>query len=358
MAGTFEYFDQQMMSGLQSVTSGQMAQYSSWMMGLAGSAVTVYVLVKGYQTMAGKMQTPLADLAWDLARLAIIFSFVANINGYLDSVISAISGLKEGFSGGDSIWQMLDSLLDKAQTLAKTLHDLDDSTVIKDQGLTAQFCVWLGVMAMMLVCAFVSLSAEVIIMLLSITAPVFIFFLAWGALRSMFEKWLQNIFAAILTIMFAALSLRIVVTYLNSVLQQATAGAQATNIVTLGAQVCLAGIGAGMFIWISAKLASSLAGASATATLQGMASMGVAAAGFGAASQISKAVSGSKDGANSQLKGWAAGNAGHQAAPEGGAAGFRASQLRQYAVKQMQERAEKSLAASSANVIQARFGSK
>lgn len=339
MAGTFEYFDQQMMSGLESVTSGQMAQYSSWMMGLAGSAVSVYVLVKGYQTMAGKIQTPLPDLTWDLARLAIIFSFVANLDGYLDSVISAITGLKEGFSGGDSIWQMLDSLLDKTQTLAKTLHDLDDSTVVKDEGMVAQFCVWIGVMAMMMICAFVSLSAEVIIMLLSISAPVFIFCLAWGALRSMFERWLQNIFGAILTIMFAALSLRIVITYLNNVLTQATAGAQATNIVTLGAQVCLAGFAAAMFIWIAAKLATSLAGASATATLQGMAAMGVGVAAGVAGVQLSKAVSGSKDGAKAQGKGWDAGNSGKKNVPAGGAAGYRAAQLRQYAIRQMQERA-------------------
>lgn len=339
MAGTFEYFDQQMMSGLESVTSGQMAQYSSWMMGLAGSAVTVYVLVKGYQTMAGKIQTPFADLTWDLARLAIIFSFVANLDGYLDSVISAINGLKEGFSGGESIWQMLDSLLDKAQTLAKTLHDLDDSTVVKDEGMVAQGCVWLGVMAMMMICAFVSLSAEVIILLLSISAPVFIFCLAWGALRSMFERWLQNIFGAILTIMFAALSLRIVVTYLNNVLTQATAGAQATNIVTLGAQVCLAGFAAAMFIWIAAKLATTLAGASATATLQGMAAIGVGAAAAVAVSQISKGFSGSKGGGGQKQGGQdAGGNTGSKNGASGGS-GNRSAQMRQSAIRQMQERA-------------------
>ncbi|MDH8137272.1 type IV secretion system protein, partial [Klebsiella pneumoniae] len=68
----------------------------------------------------------------------------------------------------------------------------------------------------------VSMIAEVMILLLSITAPIFIFCLMYGFLRTMFNNWLQNIFAAILTIMLSALSLRIVVNYLNLVLTKAT----------------------------------------------------------------------------------------------------------------------------------------
>ncbi|MFO5615269.1 type IV secretion system protein, partial [Klebsiella pneumoniae] len=59
-------------------------------------------------------------------------------------------------------------------------------------------------------------------LLLGITAPIFIFCLMYGFLRPMFNNWLQNIFAGILTILFAALSLRIVVNYLILVLNKAT----------------------------------------------------------------------------------------------------------------------------------------
>ncbi|QDY44473.1 type IV secretion system protein [Candidatus Pantoea soli] len=340
MAGTMEFFDQQVMTGLNSVTSGQMMQYSSWMMGLAGSAVAIYILLRGYQTMAGKLQTPAVDVIWDLSRLAIIFSFVANVDGYLDATINAIDGLKEGFSGGTNIWQMLDTLWLKAQTVAKTLHDLDDSTVVKDEGMTAQLFVWFGVMVIMVVCAFVSLLAEVTILLLSITAPLFIFCLAWGVFRQMFNNWLQNIFAGILTIMFSALSLRIVINILDRVLSQATTGAANANIVTLGAQVCLVAILGALLIWISAKIAGALAGASAGATMQGMATLGLAAAGFGMAKQVGAAAKGTKTDAKAQLAGWQAGNSGNKNVPAGGAAGYRAAQARQASIKQMQARAE------------------
>lgn len=77
----------------------------------------------------------------------------------------------------------------------------------------------------MIITAFVSMIAEVMILLLSITAPIFIFCLMYGFLRPMFNNWLQNIFAAILTILLSSLSLRIVVNYLNSRLALATQGA-------------------------------------------------------------------------------------------------------------------------------------
>lgn len=351
MAGTMEYFDQQAMDGLKEVTSGQMMQYSSWMMGLAGSAVAVYILVKGYQAMAGKLQTPTVDLIWDMARLAVIFSFVANVNGYLDATINAIDGLKEGFSGGDNIWQQMDTLWSKAQTVAKTLHDLDDSAVVKDEGMTAQFYVWAGILVVMCTCAFVSLIAEVTILLLSITAPIFIFCLAWGVFRQMFNNWLQNIIGAVLTIMFAALSLRIVVRIMDAILTQATSSAPQANIVTLGAQVCLSAILGALLIWISAKIAGGLAGASTAATMQGMASLGLAAAGFGLAKQAAGA---SKNTANLK-KGWDAAHDGKKKAPKGGETGYKAAQVRMAAIKQMQQRQEQRSAMAAAAQARARF---
>ncbi len=44
---------------------------------------------------------------------------VANLGGYLDGVIDAINGIKEGFSGSDNIWQLLDTLWNKAKVLGK-----------------------------------------------------------------------------------------------------------------------------------------------------------------------------------------------------------------------------------------------
>ncbi|MDK6365181.1 type IV secretion system protein, partial [Escherichia coli] len=123
--GIFEGVEKNLIGGLTNVAQGQMMIYSNMMMGLAVMSATIYIIWRGYQTLAGKLSTPVEDTMWDIMRMAIILSFVANLDGYLDGVIDAINGLKEGFSGGDNIWRMLDSLWQNAKFLGKTLHDLD-----------------------------------------------------------------------------------------------------------------------------------------------------------------------------------------------------------------------------------------
>lgn len=337
--GVFGGVETYLIGGLTTATQGQMMIYSHMIMGLAVSSATLYIMWRGYQTLAGKLSTPAEDVMWDMMRMAIILSVVANVSGYLDGIISAINGLKEGFSGGGNIWQLLDGLWDKAKYLGVHLHDLDNSTYIKDEGMTAQFYVWLGMFALMIVTAFVSMIAEIMIMLLGITAPIFIFCLLYGLLRPMFNNWVQNIFAAILTILFSSLSLRIVVNYLNLVLNKATNVADNSAIVELGAQVCLAGICAAILVYFSAKLAGALAGASATVSMQGLAAVGIGAAAFGAGKLAGGAARETKRSAQDNIQGWKDANAGKPGKP-GGELGYNAAKARKYAIEQMIARNE------------------
>lgn len=354
--GTFEFIDKQLIGGVTQSTSGLMMEHSSMVMGLAAASATIYIMWRGLQTLAGKLSTTMEDTMWDIMRMAIILSFVANVSGYLDGVIDAINGLKEGFSGGDNIWQMLDTLWDNAKVLGKTLHDMDNSTYVKDEGMTAQFYVWLGIFILMLITAFVSMIAEVMILLLSITAPIFIFCLMYGFLRPMFNNWLQNIFAAILTVLFSSLSLRIVIKFMTKILAQSQAGAGQTNIVELGAQVCLAGFCAAILVYISAKVAAALAGASATVSMQGLAAVGIGAAAFGAGKLAGGAVKETKRSAQDNIQGWKDANAGKPGKP-GGESGYNASKARKYAIEQMIARNEARRLAQSRESALKKFNS-
>ena len=353
MAGIFSSVEKNLIGGITNATSGLMMSYSSMMMGLAATSVTIYIMWRGYQTLAGKLSTPMEDTMWDIMRMAIILSFVANVSGYLDGVIDAINGLKEGFSGGESIWKMLDNLWKSARVLGKKLHDMDNSTYVKDEGWTAQFYVWLGIFVLMTITAFVSMIAEVMILLLSITAPIFIFCLMYGFLRPMFNNWLQNIFAAILTILFSALSLRIVINFLTSRMAEAIAQADKVNIVELGAQVCLAGICAAILVYLSAKLAASLAGASATVSMQGLAAMGIGAAAYGSGKLAGGAVKETGRSARDNIQGWKDANAGKP----GGELGYNAAKARKYAIEQMIARNEARRLAQSRDSAVKKFNS-
>lgn len=275
MSGFFVKFSNEVLDKVKALGDVYQSQYADGIMTLATASVTVYMLWKGYQILAGKSQTPLPDIAWDLTRFAIILAFVTNAGGYLTSAIGALQGLKDGFSGGTSVWQTLDELWDGTQKLADTVYALDTSTYVPAEGWLGMVLVWLGSIVLMIVSALVYISADITMTLLAITAPIFIFCLMWGFLRTMFNNWLQLMFSSILTVLFASLLIRMSMDYLLDI--QATISEQAFrgNIVTMGAMGCIAGVVSALLVLKSAAIAQQLSGVGVEGAIQGMAIMGV-----------------------------------------------------------------------------------
>ncbi|MFJ5437448.1 type IV secretion system protein [Pectobacterium brasiliense] len=273
--GMFVGMNNTITDGLHAVLRGQTSVYGDMVSVIAVSSFTLFVTYRGYQTLAGKLQTPVEDVIWDVGRMLLIMTFVLNLDGWLDLAISSINGLTDGVSGDDNVWVLLDTVWAKAQTIGQKLYQQDDSTYVKLNGGIAQLLVWGGAIVTLLFGSAVNLLAGIIIVLMTTTAPLFIFCLLYGFLIPMFNNWLKIIFTVILTIMFSALSIRIVINYLNGLLDKAVNFADSANIITLGVQCCVAGVISGVIIWFSAKIANTLGGVAVQAALQGAAMSGL-----------------------------------------------------------------------------------
>lgn len=287
----YNFFDK----GFNTVLQGLTSSFAQGVMILLTSSLTVLITYRGYQTLAGKLQRPVEDVVWDVTRILIIAAVVTNANGYLDSVFSAIDGFKNAFSGDKNIWASLDSAWEITQTVATGLSNQDDS-MVPIRGGAAELIVWLGVGALMCATAFINIIADITLRLMTVTAPLFIFCLMYGFLKSMFENWAKTIFSVLLTILFSALALQIVMRFINLVLKAAENGAEEANIITLAIEVacaCVAGIAV---VIVSYRLANALAGASAQAAVQG-----IAMAGAGGALSSSRKAAGAADSARPKV---------------------------------------------------------
>ncbi|MDT3268700.1 type IV secretion system protein [Pseudomonas amygdali pv. morsprunorum] len=275
----FEDYNRKVMLQLDKLTDSSTQIYAEGIMLILLSSVTLYVLWAGYQTLAGKMQTPIQDVLWNLAKFGIIITFINNYDGYLTAVIDAMSGLKAGFAGsGESVWMQLDTMWDKTQTLADTLYSLDNSTYVKAEGALALLLVWAGSICLMLVGGLTFFVADVTMLFMTVTAPLFIFCLMFGFLRTMFNNWLQLIFSSILTVMFATLVINVGINYMGSILAQAQALGNSANLVTLGATSLVAGILTAAMVTLAKALAGQIAGVSAEGAVQGLIVVGAALA--------------------------------------------------------------------------------
>ncbi|EED6798162.1 type IV secretion system protein, partial [Salmonella enterica subsp. enterica serovar Enteritidis] len=162
----------------------------------------------------------------------IILLFVKNTGGILTSATDAIDGLKNTLAGGDP-WVWMDQLWVKVIQVATLIFDKDTSTVPVAGGIGALLTYVGGVLALLL-CSIVFAAAELTLLLLSVTAPIFIMCLMFGFLRQMFNSWLQLNFSSLLVFLFAALALRAGTWQLNMVLSTSIATASENNLLQTG----------------------------------------------------------------------------------------------------------------------------
>ncbi|HAY7248724.1 TPA: type IV secretion system protein, partial [Shigella flexneri] len=228
MSGIFVGLNSHIMEGFDSVLTSVAADTGGWMAHLFSIAVlSLYITWRAYQTMAGKLVRPFEEIVWDVSRMLIIMIFVTNAGGYLDLVSDAITGLRDGFSGDASIWARLDTVWEKAQALGEKLYSYDDSTYVALKGTLAQFLVWAGVMLLVGITAIINLIAELVMLLMLATAPIFIYCLMWSWFRDMFSNWLRIILGCILTSLFSGIALTVVMDYLDYILAGATKASDA-----------------------------------------------------------------------------------------------------------------------------------
>ncbi|KAA5809387.1 type IV secretion system protein [Yersinia pestis] len=286
--GIFVGFEKNIMGGFREVLEGTTSTYGVLMASIFTACFTSYFIWRGYQTLAGKLQKPIEETLWEAVKMIIIMMFVTNGNGYLDMVTMAINGLRDGITGNESIWALLDTTWDKAQKLGSTLYEKDEDWIPLN-GFSAELVVWIGVAALVLVSAFVNLIAEFILLLMLTTAPIFIFCLMWGWLRSTFNNWLQTIISCILAALFCGLSLQVIMNYMDLILPAALISSETVNMVTLGFQVGVVAILGALVVLVAYKLATALAGVAAMGAIQSVASSALFK-GFSAGGQAAKAV--------------------------------------------------------------------
>ncbi|HGT9857426.1 TPA: type IV secretion system protein [Escherichia coli] len=272
---------------VDNATKGQLAEFTNIAVEFAQYGVTIYIIIYAMQTMAGRQKTPVPDFLWNMGKLAVIFMFVSNFDGWTNSAIEGIESLKTTLSGGADPWRSLDQLWFKSYQLATKLKALDTKK-FSLQGDVAAWYTWAGAIIALLPTSLVFLASEISLKLLTITAPLFILFLMFGFLRQMFNNWLQTIFSSILTLMFATLVLRAGTSYLNHILTEAIRMSPEGNLVALGATAMAAGIFTVFLVWLARHYANQLAGVGVEGAIQGAAAMGLGAATFGASKLIGK----------------------------------------------------------------------
>ena len=82
------------MDGFNAVLEGQSSTYGTMISVIIVSSFTLFILYRGYQTLAGKLRAPVEDVVWDMGRMLLITTFALNRDGWLDMAVAAIQDSK------------------------------------------------------------------------------------------------------------------------------------------------------------------------------------------------------------------------------------------------------------------------
>jgi len=116
--GIFEYIGNwitELFDFLKSSSNTEVVQALSTLVGLT---ITIQIMIKAYQVMAGKSQSPTQELIWDITIKILIISVALNLSGFLDAIKSAMEELHNLMSGDKNLYSVLDEKLTATIKLA------------------------------------------------------------------------------------------------------------------------------------------------------------------------------------------------------------------------------------------------
>lgn len=193
--GVFEYIDQFINSHLSAISAQVSEIFSTQLSLLFTGSITLYIVFYGYMIFAGKIQAPVEDLVWNLARMALLMTFITNTGGWLDLVKGAIETLPQ-IGGSDDGLKFIDQQFTHISKQAELFGQKADWGA----GWFVSGLVWIGFLLSIVPAALIIVINKIMLFFLLSLLPLFIFCLMWGWLKESFNQYMSAILTNVLII--------------------------------------------------------------------------------------------------------------------------------------------------------------
>ena len=195
---------------LKIFTDATLNEKFTWVQGSLAAILTVVIMYKGFQTLAGRTQSPIKELVWDISKKLLIMMFVLNINGWFTQSKELCDAFYDWASGKQNFYGQLDTITDKYVEAMNSFYKsisvgLFDSTNIVGP-VWCMLCLTIGYIFIALAFAFTLITAQLTNTLLIFVLPIALFALMWERTKQMFGQWL-NMFISNLIVLILYSSL-------------------------------------------------------------------------------------------------------------------------------------------------------
>ena len=183
----------------------------TWIQGSLAAILTVVIMYKGFQTLAGRTQSPIKELVWDISKKLLIMMFVLNINGWFTQSKELCDAFYNWASGGENFYGKLDAITEKYIQAMNSFYRAVDLPIFGDAVVVGpvwcMICLTIGFIFITLAFAFTLITAQLTNTLLIFVLPIALFGLMWERTKQIFGQWL-NMFISnlIVLILYSALA--------------------------------------------------------------------------------------------------------------------------------------------------------
>ena len=196
---------------LKIFTDATLNEKFTWIQGSLATILTVVIMYKGFQTLAGRTQSPIKELVWDISKKLLIMMFVLNINGWFTQSKELCDAFYNWASGKQNFYGQLDTITDKYVEAMNSFYHSISVGLFKSTNIVGpvwcMICLTIGFIFITLAFAFTLITAQLTNTLLIFVLPIALFGLMWERTKQIFGQWL-NMFISnlIVLILYSALA--------------------------------------------------------------------------------------------------------------------------------------------------------
>lgn len=202
---------------------------------LVGLTITIQIMIKAYQVMAGKSQSPTQELIWDITIKILIISVALNLSGFLDAIKSAMEELHNLMSGDKNLYSVLDEKLTETIKLADVVYEEGNIFSGPFYAIIIFLSFLLGIVPSFLIVV----TTDITLRLLMLIAPIVIFFRAYSWGKQMFDQWLSIFFTNLLTVFIVGIMLNLFVDQYGSFIEAQTEGIKNVSLLMITGQTLI-----------------------------------------------------------------------------------------------------------------------
>lgn len=221
---------------------------------LVGITITLQIMFKLYQAMAGKSDNTIRELVYDLTIKVTVIGVALNLGGYLDLIKLSMEELHNLMSGDVNLYAQLDQKLAQTGELITLVWDKGNPFTGALGAILVAISFILGIIPSFIIVVTTGITLKI----LMLVAPIVIFVWIYPWFKNIFTQWLNIFVTNLLTVYIVGILLSKFSEAFGKFILQSKGNLPTTNVINIGLEALIMGLLLAGLVKVATSIAKEL----------------------------------------------------------------------------------------------------